>query len=591
VPRLFDPQEGEVLLDGVPLRALDLDALRAEVGFVPQESLLFSETLASNIAYGVADDADGGVPARLEEAATGAVEPAGRDLVAWAADIAHLTETVTEFPGGFDTLLGERGVNLSGGQKQRAAIARALARRPGVVLLDDALSAVDTQTEAAILRGLRTALAGRTTLIATHRVSAVRDAAFIVVLDDGRVVEQGPHDALVAAGGRYAQLVRRQQLEADVDQAEADADADADAADRPDGAAGAAAAAHAETRRASPSRPIRDPGRGCPHGAPRTGAVRFLHARPPRPRRRRRRRVRRARVAPGGRLARGAPRRARVADRRGGAADRRAAGARPAQDAVPVERLARPAYAAHGDHHARGILRDGMLGPLSDRQVGSVEGIIKGGHQLLQMVGEILTYARGAAGQLALSPSTFALGPVVEQMFALNGPLAETRLVELVAELAPDLPVVRADREKLSHVLSNLVGNAIHFTGAAGGGRVWVRATAPVAPDDALLVEVADTGSGSPPSTTTWCSASSRRWTRRRRAGITAPGSGSRSRASSSSCTAAGSGWRARSARARASGSRSRSRPPARRSRATAARDERPRGAARPHRRRQHAGH
>ena len=245
VPRLFDPQEGEVLLDGVPLRALDLDALRAEVGFVPQESLLFSETLASNIAYGVADDADGGVPARLEEAATGAVEPAGRDLVAWAADIAHLTETVTEFPGGFDTLLGERGVNLSGGQKQRAAIARALARRPGVVLLDDALSAVDTQTEAAILRGLRTALAGRTTLIATHRVSAVRDAAFIVVLDDGRVVEQGPHDALVTAGGRYAQLVRRQQLEADVDQAEADADADA--ADRPDGAAGAAAAAHAET--------------------------------------------------------------------------------------------------------------------------------------------------------------------------------------------------------------------------------------------------------------------------------------------------------------------------------------------------------
>jgi ATP-binding cassette subfamily B protein len=242
VPRLFDPQEGEVLLDGVPLRAVDPDGLRREIGFVPQESLLFSETLASNIAYGVAGETGGGpggasgegdggegIPTRLEEAASGAVEPTGRDLVAWAADVAHLTETVADFPGGFDTLLGERGVNLSGGQKQRAAIARALARRPSVVLLDDALSAVDTQTEAAILRGLRTALAGRTTIIATHRVSAVRDAAFIVVLDDGHVVEQGTHDALVAAGGRYASLVRRQQLEADVDAAEVDAD-DLDAA-------------------------------------------------------------------------------------------------------------------------------------------------------------------------------------------------------------------------------------------------------------------------------------------------------------------------------------------------------------------------
>jgi ATP-binding cassette subfamily B protein len=258
VPRLFDPEEGAVLLDGVPLPQLDPDALRREVGFVPQESLLFSESIADNIRYGVpgdarADDTDAsqnparseprdaqggeGVPARLHETSAGAGEPTGHDLVTWAADVAHLTGTIAEFPGGFDTLLGERGVNLSGGQKQRAAIARALARRPRVVLLDDALSAVDTQTEAAILDGLRTALAGRTTLIATHRASAVRDAAFIVVLDDGRVVEQGTHDALVARGGRYAALVRRQQLEADVDGA-----GDGGGAEQDDevGAAGAA---------------------------------------------------------------------------------------------------------------------------------------------------------------------------------------------------------------------------------------------------------------------------------------------------------------------------------------------------------------
>ncbi len=240
VPRLYDPQRGEVLLDGVPIRELTLDALRREIGVVPQESLLFSETIRANIRYGTDDSTDrttaapagardltpneGGVAPRLEEAASGATEPTAHDLVVWAADIADLTGTVTDFPGGFDTLLGERGVNLSGGQKQRAAIARALARRPAVVLLDDALSAVDTQTEAAILRGLRTALAGRTTLITTHRVSAVRDAAWILVLDEGRVVEQGTHDVLLARGGRYAALARRQQLEAEVEDADGSGD-------------------------------------------------------------------------------------------------------------------------------------------------------------------------------------------------------------------------------------------------------------------------------------------------------------------------------------------------------------------------------
>lgn len=268
VPRLHDPQEGEILLDGVPLRALDLAALRRAIGYVPQESLLFSETLGANIAYGLAaegavagPDAAGamdrqtraepgdGALARVEQATSGVQEPTAHDIVAWAADVAHLTDTIADFPDRYETLLGERGVNLSGGQKQRTAIARALARRPDVVLLDDALSAVDTHTEAAILRGLRTALAGRTAIIASHRISAVRDAAWIVVLDQGRVVEQGTHAELVALGGRYAAMARRQQLEAAVDAADEDgvvADAPADAtADISDGSAGAGAPAMA----------------------------------------------------------------------------------------------------------------------------------------------------------------------------------------------------------------------------------------------------------------------------------------------------------------------------------------------------------
>jgi ATP-binding cassette subfamily B protein len=193
VPRLFDPQEGEILIDGVPIREVDLSALRREIGYVPQESFLFSDTIGSNLTYG---DADGGA-----------------DSAEWAAAIAQLDDTIEQFPGGYDTLLGERGINLSGGQKQRAALARALARRPSIVLLDDALSAVDTHTEAEILRSLRTALAGRTAMIASHRVSAIRDASWIIVLDQGRIVEQGRHAELLSAGGRYWALLSRQQLE------------------------------------------------------------------------------------------------------------------------------------------------------------------------------------------------------------------------------------------------------------------------------------------------------------------------------------------------------------------------------------------
>lgn len=199
VPRLHDPQEGDVLLDGVPVREIDPAVLRAEIGYVPQESFLFSDTIESNLRYGGADEATA-----LEAART-----------------AQLDETVREFPGGYATMLGERGINLSGGQKQRAALARALARRPRVVLLDDALSAVDTHTEAEILHGLRDALTGRTSVIASHRVSAVRDADWIIVLDEGRIVEQGRHPELLAAGGRYWSLLARQQLEEAIEEGEA----------------------------------------------------------------------------------------------------------------------------------------------------------------------------------------------------------------------------------------------------------------------------------------------------------------------------------------------------------------------------------
>ncbi len=190
IPRVYDPQEGEILIDGVPTKRVPPDELRREIGFVPQESLLFSDTIHSNLSYGT-------------------TEP---NAAVWAASVAQLAATIEEFPGGYDTILGERGINLSGGQKQRASLARALARKPGIVLLDDALSAVDTHTEAEILHALRHALAGRTALIASHRISAIRDASWIVVLEKGELVEQGRHADLMALRGRYWSLLRRQQL-------------------------------------------------------------------------------------------------------------------------------------------------------------------------------------------------------------------------------------------------------------------------------------------------------------------------------------------------------------------------------------------
>jgi ATP-binding cassette subfamily B protein len=215
IPRLHDPQEGEILLDGVPIRNLSLETLRAEIGYVQQESFLFSDTIAANLGYGdpahpLLDRDSHDERAPEQSRAVGELDAANN---VWAAEVAQLDDTVRAFPHGYGTQLGERGINLSGGQKQRLSLARALGRRPRVVLLDDALSAVDTHTEAEILRGLRRTLTGRTAVIASHRISAVRDASWIIVLDAGRVVEQGTHDRLMAAGGRYTALLQRQQLE------------------------------------------------------------------------------------------------------------------------------------------------------------------------------------------------------------------------------------------------------------------------------------------------------------------------------------------------------------------------------------------
>jgi ATP-binding cassette subfamily B multidrug efflux pump len=204
IPRLYDPTGGEVLFDGVPLTAYDPAKLREVMGVVPQDTFLFSETIESNVGLGLSavedfDRAEGPDPRVLR-----------------AAEIAQLHEQVALFPAGYRTRLGERGINLSGGQKQRAALARAIARDPVVLILDDALSAVDTQTEALILSELRESLRRRTAFVISHRVTAVMHADHILVLDEGVIVEVGRHAELLARGGVYATLLRRQLLEQSV---------------------------------------------------------------------------------------------------------------------------------------------------------------------------------------------------------------------------------------------------------------------------------------------------------------------------------------------------------------------------------------
>jgi len=193
LPRLSDPPPGTVFVDGIDVRQLPLAVLRGATGFVPQEPFLFSATIADNIAFGVAD--------------------VRREAVEHAAHVARLDKDLTDFPKGYDTVVGERGITLSGGQKQRTAIARAVMTDPKILVLDDALSAVDTYTEEEILSRLAGVMRSRTTIIVSHRVSTVRTADQILVLDEGAIVERGTHDQLVARNGVYAELYRKQLLE------------------------------------------------------------------------------------------------------------------------------------------------------------------------------------------------------------------------------------------------------------------------------------------------------------------------------------------------------------------------------------------
>lgn len=197
IPRLLDAAPGAVLIDDQPIRSFTLSQIRGSIGFVPQETFLFSETIRQNIAFG----------------SPGATESQVRD----AATVAHISTEILEFPKGFETMVGERGITLSGGQKQRTAIARAILRDPCILILDDALASVDTYTEEQILTGLRQVMQGRTTIFISHRISTARQADQIAVLVDGRIAELGTHDELLSRNGYYTNLFEKQHLEEELE--------------------------------------------------------------------------------------------------------------------------------------------------------------------------------------------------------------------------------------------------------------------------------------------------------------------------------------------------------------------------------------